>query len=125
MKPTKPITIYLVLSLAFMFLAGYVAHGAGLATNTVTLFWPAATNEPVPIVYEIQQSPSLVLPSWVTIQTLPATTTQLTLTISKDLLFWRMRLLNATNQAWTGDFGLAVSTLWPSQGGGLGIRLGP
>lgn len=118
---------YLIFALVCFFLAGYVLHAAGPATNVVTLVWEAPTNSPVPFVYEMQQTLSLSgNPVWTTIAAnIPSTQTNLTLTIDKDLKFFRVRCVNATNSAWASDFSNTASTLWPGQGGNLGIRLGP
>ena len=101
------------------------AQAAGPATNVVTLMWTAPTNSPVPYMYEIQQS-SLNTNSWLTlIAALPGTATNFTMVADKELKFFRIRAINATNSAWASDFSNTASTLWPGQGGNLGIRLGP
>ncbi len=98
---------------------------AGPATNVVTLVWDAPVNSPVPYVYEIQQS-SLNTNNWLTlVSNIPGTATNFTMTIDKDLKFFRIRAMNSTNATWFSDFSNVASTLWPSSGGNLGIRLGP
>lgn len=95
------------------------------ATNVVTLAWRAPV-QMVPTVYEVQQTLSLVNPVWTVIAAnIPATTTNLTLTIDRDLKFWRVRTLNATNSAWASDFSNVAHTLWPNPSDSLSIRLGP
>jgi hypothetical protein len=104
----------------------YCARAAGAATNVVTLVWDAPTNSPVPFVYEVQQALSLTAPVWTTVAAnIPSTQTNLQLTIDRDLKFWRMRSVNATNTAWVSDFSNVASTLWPPWSDGLRIRLGP
>jgi len=101
------------------------AQAAGPATNTVTLVWVAPTNSPVPFTYELHQSLSLVNPVWTVVAAnIPATQTNLSLTIDRDLKYWKLRCINATNTAWTSDFSNVASTLWPTSGGNLSIRLG-
>ena len=122
MKPTKSI---LLLSALCLFLSGAVSHAAGPATNVVTLTWDPPTNSPVPYVYEIHQTPSLVLPSWTVLVTFPSGATNFTMNIDRDFKAWKIRCVNATNSAWASDFSNVATTLWPSSGGNLGIRLGP
>jgi len=101
------------------------AQAAGPATNVVTLTWTAPTNSPVPFVYEIQQS-SLNTNNWLTlIASVAGNATNFTMVVDKDLKFFRIRAVNATNSAWFSDYSNTASTLWPGQGGNLGIRLGP
>jgi len=124
MKPTK--NKYLVIAAVYWIAATitYCVVASGPATNVVTLTWIGPTNSPVPYVFEVQQS-LLNTNSWTSFSPyLPSTTTNLTLSIDRDLKFWRVRALNATNNAWATDFSNVASTLWPGQGDGLSIRLG-
>jgi len=102
------------------------AKAAGPATNTVTLYWTAPTNSPVPFVYEVHQTLSLTAPVWTVVAAnIPSTTTNQVLNIDRDFKAWKVRCVNATNSAWVSDFSNVASTAWPSAGGNLGIRLGP
>ena len=102
------------------------AQAAGPATNVITLTWTAPTNSSVPFVYEVQQATSITIPNWGTVaNNIPATTLFLTLTVDKDMKWFRVRAVNQTNSIWTSDFSNVASTAWPGQGGSLSIRLGP
>ena len=104
----------------------YCAKAAGTTTNVVTLAWSPPVSSPVPYVYEMEQSLSLVNPVWTTIAAnIPSSQTNLTLTVDKDTKFWRICAVNATNTAWKSDFSNVASTLWPSPSDKLSIRLGP
>jgi hypothetical protein len=101
------------------------AQAAGAVTNVVTLTWTGPTNSSVPYVYEIQQS-SLNTNNWLTlIANVQSSSSNFTMVVDKELKFFRIRAVNATNSAWFSDFSNTASTLWPGQGGNLGIRLGP
>ena len=103
----------------------YCANAAGPATNVVTLHWTGPTNSEVPFVYEVHQSLLVTNGPWVVIAAnIPSAQTNLTLNIDRDTKFWKVRCVNATNSAWFSDFSNTASTLWPGQGGNLGIRLG-
>ena len=102
------------------------AQAAGPATNLVTLTWTAPTNNSVPYVYEVQQATSITVPNWLTLaQNIPSNILFLTLSVDRDMKWFRIRSVNSTNSIWVSDFSNVASTAWPGQGGNLSIRLGP
>ena len=103
------------------------AQAAGPATNVVTLTWTAPTNSGgVPFVYEVQQTASITVPSWITVgNNIPSTTLFFTISVDRDMKWFRVRSVNQTNSIWVSDFSNVASTAWPGQGGNLSIRLGP
>jgi len=102
------------------------AQAAGPATNIVTLYWTPPPPQQVPYVFELQQSNSITNASWFTIaNNIPSNVFAFSVSVDRDMKWFRMRLVNATNSIWTGDFGNTASTAWPGQGGTLSIRLGP
>ena len=126
MKPKS--ILLLVIAATCLFISGVMTHAqaAGPATNQVTLVWNAPTNSPVPYVYEVNQTLSLSgTPVWTVVAAnIPSTTTNQTLMIDRDFKAWKVRCVNATNTAWVSDFSNVATTLWPSSGGNLSVRLG-
>ncbi len=118
--------LLLIASAACFMCAGYMAkaQAAGPATNQVTLAWSFIEAPQVPFNTEIQQS-LLNTNTWTILANVPGGQTNYTFNISKQLTFFRVRSINATNGAWNGDFSNVASTLWPPAGGNLSIRLGP
>ena len=119
---------YPIIACVLFFLAGYAARAqaAGPATNVVTLYWTASVPNGVPYVYEIQQSLSITNQVWTTIAAnVPSSVLSLSLNVDRDMKYFRMRTVNATNSQWVGDFSNVANTSWPPVGGNFGIRQGP
>src|SRR5678815_2314933 len=126
MKSNRWLMIAAVLFILAILTLAARAQAAGPATNLVTLTWTAPTNNAVPYVFEVQQANSITVPSWFTIgNNIPSNILFLTVSVDRDMKWFRVRSVNSTNSIWVSDFSNVASTAWPGQGGNLSIRLGP